>query len=150
MSKIKTGSTVQVTALDSQLRDDGCNSKIFHGSVHKITEIFSDDFCLDDLNDGLITKDYVKLIDKWTIYNNTLPWSELSDKQKGKMLLAAHSNVLFKIKDGMVLDKVKFMQDTTTYCAIVVEEDLVELFKIDWFNGGQSPDDMINKGWARK
>ena len=32
---------------------------------------------------------------KWTIYNNTFKWSDLSDKKKGKILLAFHNNIKF-------------------------------------------------------
>tara|TARA_R110000803_G_C11935327_1_gene315895 strand:+ start:596 stop:1054 length:459 start_codon:yes stop_codon:yes gene_type:complete len=47
----------------------------------------------------LLVEDYWKLArstPKWTIYNNTLPWSELSDKQKGKMLLAQNNKLKFE------------------------------------------------------
>ena len=34
---------------------------------------------------------------KWTIYNNTVTWEKLSDKKKGKLLLAEHNKEIIKI-----------------------------------------------------
>jgi hypothetical protein len=33
----------------------------------------------------------------WTIYNNTLTWEQLSDKKKGKLLLAEHNKEIIKM-----------------------------------------------------
>jgi hypothetical protein len=90
---------------------------------------------------------------KWTIYNNTLPWSQLSDKQKGKLLLAAHAKMLFY---GFGLELPSFKYNNVVY---KVEEltkpekkkslGMGELFTIDWFDGGQNSDYMIAKGWTK-
>jgi hypothetical protein len=96
---------------------------------------------------------------KWTIYNNTLPWSDLSDKQKGKMLLAAHSGVLFKMhSNGQILDSVRFITNETIYQGvepIKQEPTMAELFDADMgsfdFRGSlEVPEYMISKGWVKK
>jgi hypothetical protein len=98
-------------------------------------------------------------ITKWTIYNNTLPWSELSDKQKGKMLLAAHSGVLFKMhSNGQILDSVRFITNETIYQGVEPAKPkltMAELFKADWFEclisgRGEQHEKMISKGWVKK
>jgi hypothetical protein len=70
---------------------------------------------------------------KWTIYNNTLPWKELSDKQKGKMLLANYNKIKFKSPS---------------------EPTMSELFKTDWYEclssgPGEQHEKMILKGWGK-
>jgi hypothetical protein len=89
---------------------------------------------------------------KWTIYNNTLPWSDLSDKQKGKMLLAAHKGIGF---GGT--DKPTFNNQHYPYQAKEVkpEPTMAELFVIDWHETDvhllkDFSEHMIAKGWVKK
>lgn len=85
---------------------------------------------------------------KWTIYNNELKWSELSDKQKGKMLLAAHGGVLF---GGTA--KPTFNNTGHPYQAVKPKPTMAELFLADWLStSGDSgySEQMITKGWVKK
>jgi hypothetical protein len=91
---------------------------------------------------------------KWTIYNNTLPWSDLSDKQKGKMLLAAHNGTKFC---GFGLDGIPvFNLPNEVYKANPVKPDsaMAELFWDDWQDCEcslqKAIDYMIFIGWAKK
>jgi hypothetical protein len=93
---------------------------------------------------------------KWTIYNNTLPWSELSDKQKGKMLLANHSGIEIKGVGILSLQKpVKFNVDTFIYFAKKPERTMAELFALDIMSSSgflttHDINDLIAKGWVKK
>jgi hypothetical protein len=89
---------------------------------------------------------------KWTIYNNTLPWSDLSDKQKGKMLLADHNGKSF---GGT--HKTVFNNPCHPYQA-KPEPTMAELFLADWGDiAGVEMDGYFNfagkiiaKGWVKK
>jgi hypothetical protein len=116
------------------------------------------------------TGEFIKIIDKnwdlskpkWTIYNNTLPWSDLSDKQKGKLLLAKLNGIALCIV-------VKSLQGGDTFidnigiihsrgqCVYRAQPEPIKpeltmetVFANDWFNEcGQSPKNMIAKGWVK-
>jgi hypothetical protein len=92
---------------------------------------------------------------KWSIYNNGLPWEKLSNKQKGKLLLAAHSGVKF----------FKFYNITPTFSdyshvytaikpePVKPEPTMEELFVADWEECASLirtfPKRMIAKGWTK-
>jgi hypothetical protein len=88
----------------------------------------------------------------WTIYNNTLPWAELSDEQKGKMLLADHNGKSF---GGT--HKTVFNNPCHPYQA-KPEPTMAELFLADWGDiAGVEMDGYFNfagkiiaKGWVKK
>jgi hypothetical protein len=90
----------------------------------------------------------------WSIYNNELKWFALSDKQKGEMLLAAHSGVKFKW--GLVTnDKPVFDDSLSVYTAVKPEPTMEELFSADWAlcyrsADGKLSEQMIAKGWVKK
>ena len=75
---------------------------------------------------------------KWTIYNNTLTWEQLSDKKKGKFLLAAHSGVNIGGRGFRYLvNPVQFVDPTRAYFAIKpapvkAGPTIEELFASDW------------------
>ena len=97
---------------------------------------------------------------KWTIYNNATPWSELSDKKKGKLLLAAHSGVNIGGRGFRYLvNPVQFVDPTRAYFAIKptpvkTGPTMEEIFASDW---GICSDSgmynmwakMIAKGWKK-
>jgi hypothetical protein len=94
----------------------------------------------------------------WTIYNNTQPWSELSDKQKGKLLLAAHSNLTISVGNIGLIFKPAFDDGNMVYQVkkpkpVKPEPTMEELFLIDWQEclcvGGKQEQKMIAKGWAK-
>tara|TARA_R110000782_G_scaffold174678_1_gene265872 strand:+ start:213 stop:653 length:441 start_codon:yes stop_codon:yes gene_type:complete len=95
-------------------------------------------------------------IPKWTIYNNTLPWLSLSNKQKGKILLAHNEGLQIK-KVNMKYDTRLFKNRDAVYQVINTvkpEPTMAELFKGDWYdclaNGGNKYEQMIAKGWVKK
>jgi hypothetical protein len=90
----------------------------------------------------------IKLVNEWSIYNNTIPWSKLSDKQKGEILLAAHNKVNFS---GFGINVIpKFVLKYQVYQAVRPEPTMETVFANDWFNEcGQSPKNMIDKGWVK-
>jgi hypothetical protein len=94
---------------------------------------------------------------KWSIYNNTLPWSELSDKQKGKLLLGRHTKLRFTV-GSYDFDNVLFDDASLIYKAIKPEQvkpepTMAELFASDWKDclcvGGKQEQNMIAKGWTK-
>jgi hypothetical protein len=109
--------------------------------------------------------DRIKLKPKWTIYNNTLPWSELSDKQKGKLLVANINDVAICMVvkslrgDDTFINNVKI--DNSSVCVyraqpkpVKPEPTMTELFDGDWkecFLGDPSTfnERMVDKGWKK-
>ena len=111
----------------------------------------SNECCWHDVNNIELVKP------KWSIYNNTLPWSELSDKQKGKLLLAGHNGITISMKNGIFF-KPAFDDGSAIYKAIKPETakpepTMAELFLIDWQDclcvGGKQEQNMIAKGWTK-
>ena len=100
----------------------------------------------------------IKHAEKWSIYNNTLPWSELSDKQKGKLLLGRHTKLRFTV-GSYDFDNVLFDDASLIYKAIKPEQvkpepTMAELFTSDWkeFSTGllsELAPQMIAKGWTK-
>jgi hypothetical protein len=155
MSRFKVGNEVKVIGINST-----SNAKIKIGDTRVVTDICSSGVELDSIEFGWVHDYDVELVNpKWTIYNNTLPWKELSDEQKGKMLLAAHGKVLFKIgKSGVILDSVGFSTSHTVYQAVETvkpEPTMAELFdadadSFDFRRSKDFPEYMIDKGWVKK
>ena len=89
---------------------------------------------------------------KWTIYNNTLTWEQLSAKKKGKFLLAAHSGVNIGGRGFRYLvNPVQFVDPTRAYFAIKPapvnpEPTMARLFEHDWYDC-LCAYQMIAKGW---
>ena len=89
---------------------------------------------------------------KWSIYNNDLPWEKLSNKQKGKLLLAEHSGVKF-FKFGNITPA--FSDDSQVYVAIKTEPvkpppTMEDLFIADWKSLSSESDttkDMMLEGY---
>jgi hypothetical protein len=104
--------------------------------------------------------DNIELKPKWTIYNNTLPWSELSDKQKGQFLLASHEGVRMSYL-GVLLESPSFksgeLVNTSVYIArelVKSEPTMAELFVSDWkeqenIYKKDVAEYMIAKGWKK-
>jgi hypothetical protein len=101
----------------------------------------------------------IKHAEKWSIYNNTQPWSELSDKQKGKLLLAAHAKIRFTCNKLDVFGDVAFNNKGGIYNAQYIElvkpePTMEELFdadseSFDFRGSGDFPEYMIAKGWTK-
>jgi hypothetical protein len=94
---------------------------------------------------------------KWTIYNNTLPWSDLSDKKKGKLMVAAHAKIRFTCNKLDVFGDVAFNEEGGIYKAQYIEPvkpepTMEEKFNAAWerLNTRLSiAEQMINKGLKR-
>jgi hypothetical protein len=102
--------------------------------------------------------DNIELKPKWSIYNNTLPWSELSDKQKGKLLLASHSKIKFNCNKLDVWGDAAFNNINGIYTAQYIEPvkpepTMEEMFKKDWhdllFVDGKFEQQIIARGWKK-
>jgi hypothetical protein len=97
---------------------------------------------------------------KWTIYNNTLPWSELSDKQKGKLLLAGNEGVEMTL-DGDIVNDAAFKCKKGVYKAIKPEpvkpepvkpeSKMANLLMVDLSQcqDGDLISHLINRGWTK-
>jgi hypothetical protein len=102
---------------------------------------------------------------KWSIYNNTLPWSQLSDKQKGKLLLAKLNDITLCVVvkslsgDENFINNIEIINNCgeCIYRAqpkpVNTEPTMEELFLIDWQDclcvGGKQEQNMIAKGWTK-
>jgi hypothetical protein len=104
----------------------------------------------------------IKHAEKWSIYNNTLPWSELSDKQKGKLLLANINDVAICMVakslrgDETFINNVEIDKgDVCVYRAqpkpVKPEPTMEELFHSDFYDlkAGSVAIQMIAKGWTK-
>jgi hypothetical protein len=106
-----------------------------------------------------IFKDHWDMVKpKWTIYNNDKAWQDLSDKQKGKMLLAGHNGITISMSSGIFF-KPAFSNGSAIYKAIKPETvkpepTMEELFISDWkeFSTGllsELAPQMIANGWNK-
>jgi hypothetical protein len=99
----------------------------------------------------------IKHAEKWTIYNNTKPWSELSDKQKGKLLVADNRGLIFNgftIKIRPSFSYYNSVYAVTNPDTVKPEPTMAELFDRDWkecFLGDPATfnERMIAKGWTK-
>jgi hypothetical protein len=148
MSKFKVGDEVKVIGINST-----SNAEIKIGDIRVVTDIMSSGVELDSIEYGWLHDYDVELAKpKWTIYNNTLPWADLSDKQKGKLLLADHNGKSF---GGT--HKTVFNNPCHPYQA-KPEPTMAELFLADWGDiAGVEMDGYFNfagkiiaKGWVKK
>jgi hypothetical protein len=148
MSKFKVGDKIVRVNQDSPWAPIGYETTVLKNGKYKD----SDSSCKTDIAD-----DYWELVaPKWSIYNNDLPWEELSDKQKGKMLLAAHSGVKFFKFYNMTPT---FSDYSHVYTAIKPEPvkpepTMAELWVADWseqdsFYKIDVAKHMIAKGWTK-
>ena len=157
MRAFKAGDKVKVTASNKVLRKHLCNPKIKFGSIHTVTSVtLLGSFVLDNLDSRFVKPDFIKLAyPKWSIYNNDLPWKKLSNKQKGKLLLAAYDGVKFFDFDNITPS---FLVYSQVYTAIKPEPvkpepTMAALFVVDWNDCmgdfGDSAIQMIAKGWNK-
>ena len=152
MSKFKVG--------DNAVRVSGFTDKSPKGYVTKVLE---NDF-YTDINGTkrdfwshfweLVPED---IAPKWTIYNNTLPWSLLSDKQKGKLLVADNNGIRFHCFSANGRPKFNLCNEVHTAVEpnpVNPEPTMAELFVIDIRTislGGDwnTSEKMIAKGWTK-
>ena len=161
MSKFKAGDEVKVVeitlAYAGNLKvGDTAIIKKFQINQNRFVMLVGDDSnecCWHDVNNIELVKP------KWSIYNNTLPWSELSDKQKGKLLLASHSKIKFTCNKVYVSWDVAFNNEGGIYNAQYIEPvkpepTMAELLTKDilgcsGFLRPHDVDDLISKGWTK-
>tara|TARA_R110000850_G_scaffold24625_6_gene71902 strand:- start:1883 stop:2464 length:582 start_codon:yes stop_codon:yes gene_type:complete len=164
MSRFKVGDRIRITVNPSE----NCNSLLRVGDVGIIDEFYLNGAgeevsasmncdlgvigCFHNLENIELAKP------KWTIYNNTLPWSDLSDKQKGKMLLGRHIGLAFTI-DGVPFSNTRFSGGSSVYKAQYIElvkpePTMEELFHSDFYGIRSGSITvarlMITKGWVKK
>jgi hypothetical protein len=150
MSKFNIGDKiVRISDFNKSTTPEGYITYVMKGDKY-IAKDYSVKFIHDFLWE-LVPQD---IKTKWSIYNNTLPWSKLSDKQKGKLLLASHSKIKFTCNKVYVSWDVAFNNEGGIYNAQYIElvkpePTMAELFVADWFDGGLSSDNMIAKGWTK-
>jgi hypothetical protein len=156
MSKLKVGNKVEITGRTSGyvgIFKIGGTAEIkeFNPTTGKYVRLVGDNS--SSCNWHHIDK--IKLVKtKWTIYNNTLPWSELSDKQKGKMLLARHCDNLFVSDFSDVAFCPKFIDSIEIIKAVKPESTMEELFIADINSMPlcgyvKAANYMIAKGWVK-
>jgi hypothetical protein len=150
MNKFNIGDEIERECMDARWAWIGFKAVVLKGNLYLDA--------LGEINE--IIDEYWELVKpKWSIYNNTLPWSQLSDKQKGKLLLANHSGI--EIKGGQFLSlkqPVKFDHPNFHYFAVKSEPvkpepTMTQLFVKDWNevcdNTISGADRMIARGWNK-
>jgi hypothetical protein len=150
MSKFKLGSKVKVIeitlAYNGGLKvGDIAAIQEFQSSHNRFVRLIGDDSNACSWHDV----NNIELVEpKWTIYNNTLPWSDLSDKQKGKLLLAQNNKL--KFEDFTSSEPTMPFSNGWVYVVEKPEPTMETVFANDWFNEcGQSPKNMVAKGWIK-
>jgi hypothetical protein len=155
MSKFKVGDEVEAVS------ESFTWGYVKVGDLGVVTDKYEEQLIVDFPNQSLWychEKDLKLVKDKWSIYNNTLPWSQLSDKQKGKLLLAAHAKIRFTCNKLDVFGDVAFNNKGGIYNAQYIElvkpePTMSELFKKDWNDllcvDGKFEQQMIAKGWTK-
>ena len=121
MKEFKVGKRVVVTASNEELRGYLCNGKIKNGGSHKITGTkgMNNECHLDSMTCGWVRHDMIKLATpKWSIYTNDIQWRDLSNKQKGKMLLAGHGAMEFTINGDAPIKFPSFNNKFAVYKAV--------------------------------
>jgi hypothetical protein len=154
MREFKVGDKVRVIGVGTF---SYMSNEIKIGDIRTVTEAEAGGVKLDDILCGWISIVDVELCKpKWTIYNNTLPWSDLSDKQKGKLLLSAHNNNAVHV-DATYINNPSFDDNEGVYCAVnpkPVKPDptMAELFMVDTMGctWNDLASTIITKGWVKK
>lgn len=93
---------------------------------------------------------------EWTIYNNDLPFGELTDEQKGKLMVASLSCAICTSVNGDLksVEKPSWHKDVT-YRAKQPEPSMVDKFiadvpaGLDWREVELAALHMINEGWVK-
>ena len=125
-------------------------------------------YCYESLNSvrcRIVDENWELAKPKWSIYNNTIPWSQLSDKQKGKLLLANINDVAICMVakslrgDETFINNVEIdKSDVCVYRAqpkpAKPEPTMAELFVLDWMSQESLykkdiAERMIAKGWTK-
>jgi hypothetical protein len=157
MSKFKIGDDVVIDLLTG-----GYSGKLKVGSVAIIGEFsinrrFARMVGELDIEGGWHNLANIKHAEKWSIYNNTLPWSQLSDKQKGKLLVADNNGIRFHFFSANGRPKFNICNEVYTAVEpkpVKPEPTMAELFDRDWkecFLGDPATfnERMIAKGWNK-
>jgi hypothetical protein len=157
MSKFKVGNKIVVNARTRTL-----NNEIKIGDIRTVTDTQSNGVQLDSIADGWVHDVDIELASKiikpkWSIYNNTLPWSKLSDKKKRRLLLANNNGLIF---NGFTINsRPNFSYYNSVHAvrkceSVEPEPTMAELFDADAgsfdFRGSvEFPEHMISKGWSK-
>ena len=84
--------------------------------------------------------------------NNEAKWKDLSDEQKGALLLAQHEGMGITSNGKKAITDFSF--NSNVYQAIKPEPELWEVLAKDWNDcdsvGGNICKQMIAKGWTKK
>jgi hypothetical protein len=144
MSKFNKNDKITRSSMDARWARIGFKAVVLDGNMY-----------LDALGEvNEIIDDYWELATpKWTIYNNTLPWSDLSDKQKGKLLLAQNNKL--KFEDFTSSGPTMPFSKKWVYVVEKPEPTTAELFFTDWHETDvhlvkEFSEYMIGKGWVKK
>ena len=153
MSKFKVGDEIVRVNTKASWAHIGYTATVLEGHQY-----LGKDFCVKRIFDHQweLVQEVAK--PKWSIYNNTQPWSQLSDKQKGKLLLAGNEGVEMTL-DGDIVNDAAFKCKKGVYKAIKPEPvkpepTMAELLTKDilgcsGFLRPHDVDDLIAKGWTK-
>jgi hypothetical protein len=155
MSKFKLGSKVKVIEITLSYNGglkvgDIAAIQEFQSSHNRFVRLIGDDSNACSWHDV----NNIELVEpKWTIYNNTLPWSDLSDKQKGELLLAQNNKL--KFEDFTSSGPTMPFSKKWVYVVEKPEPTTAELFFTDWHETDvhlvkEFSEYMIGKGWVKK
>ncbi len=154
MNKFKVGDEIVRVNTKASWAHIGYTATVLEGHQY-----LGKDFCVKRIFDHQWELVQEAAKPKWTIYNNTLPWSQLSDKKKGKLLLAAHAKIRFTCDKLDVFGDVAFNNEGGIYNAQYIElvkpePTMAVLFNsdsvdFDFRRSTDFPEYMIAKGWTK-
>ena len=158
MSEFNKGDRVLVTS-----RNKTASKLIQIGDIRIVTDTCVDMVRLDDILTGWLFHSNIELVPedikpKWTIYNNDKAWQDLSDKQKGKLMVAENYGYEIKGFKCTALNKpVRFVCHHIAYFAVEPIPTMPEPTMEDLFNADCSESNtrfslakqMIAKGWNK-
>jgi hypothetical protein len=150
MSEFKVGAEIVRVANGTYYAAIGYKTTVLKDGKYKIED--------SDMLIKIVDDQWELVEPKWTIYNNDKAWQDLSDKQKGKLLLAGHNGITISMSNGIFF-KPAFSNGSAIYKAIKhetvkPEPTMEELFMADLSecNTGllkHIPEPMIAKGWTK-
>ena len=146
MSKFKENDNIERACNDAKWARIGFKAVVLKGNLYLDA--------LGGINE--ILDEYWKLVKpKWTIYNNVIPWSKLTNVKKGKLLLAGNEGVEITL-DGDIVNDAAFKCKKGVYKAIKPEpvkpeSKMANLLMVDLSqcHDGDLISHLINRGWNK-
>jgi hypothetical protein len=147
------GKTVVITASNADLRGFSCSPLLKTGGHHKVTKVRVSElgkhyFTLDNFESGSVKAEGVKVVKaKWSIYNNSIPWGNLSKKRQGKLRKAAVEGSKFCMHGSLIGFIPKFTSMFAVYIVVKAKWSIYNN-SIPWENLSKKRQGKLRKAYA--